>query len=319
MGQDAPSRPVSLIIADTNENYYEIAWNVRLQFIESLISEGETNLHRVIRKLESFERRYRLSVERGSYHALDQGSGGQEYLAEGFSGKAQWVRLESDERFDVLPTGIPSYWRSSHRGKPIAVPAYADYSCIPAKWIVDLCREEFDCIVELGSGLGRNLFEIYYNGGPAKTKYYACEISSSGRRLTETLAALAPELNIVTCTFDHRRPDFSFLEERGKVLFFTCHSIEQVDRIPANYFDLLADAADRVTCIHFEPFGFQISTTDEISKAQERYVRENNWNTNFLEVLNASGKTGKIKVAFMARDIFASDGNTPTSVALWHT
>ena len=111
-----------------------------------------------------------------------------------------------------------------------------------------------------------------------------------------------PELNIVTRTFDHRRPDFSFLEERGKVLFFTCHSIEQVDRIPANYFDLLADAADRVTCIHFEPFGFQISTTDEISKAQERYVRENNWNTNFLEVLNASGKTGKIKVAFTARD-----------------
>ena len=39
MGQDAPSRPVSRIIADTNENYYEIAWNVRLQFIESPISE----------------------------------------------------------------------------------------------------------------------------------------------------------------------------------------------------------------------------------------------------------------------------------------
>ena len=319
MGQHALGHPVSLIIADTNENFYEIAWNVRLQFVASLISEGETNLHRVIRKLESFERRYRLSVERGSLHALDHGSGDQEFLGEGFSGKARWVRHESDGRFDVLPTGVPSYWESSHRGIPVAVPAYADYSCIPAKWVVDLCREEFDCIVELGSGLGRNLFEIYYNGGPAEARYYACEIASSGRRLTETLAALEPKLNIVTCTFDHRRPDFSFLEERGRVLFFTCHSIEQVDRIPENYFDLLADAADRVTCIHFEPFGFQISTASEASKNQERRVREQNWNTNFLQVLKASRKSGKIKIDFMAQDIFTLDDGTPTSVALWHT
>ena len=155
--------------------------------------------------------------------------------------------------------------------------------------------------------------------GRAEARYYACEIASSGRRLTETLAALEPKLNIVTCAFDHRRPDFSFLEERGKVLFFTCHSIEQVDRIPENYFDLLADAADRVTCIHFEPFGFQISTASEVSKNQERRVRKKNWNTNFLQVLKASRKSGKIKLDFMAQDIFTLDGGTPTSVALWHT
>ncbi len=306
VGQNPLPGPDFLVIAETNENFYEIAWNVRKQFVDSLIAEGETNPYRIIKKLESFERRYRLVVDRGAF-------------GEGLSGTARWVPLERDGRFDVLPTGVPSYWESSHRGAPVVVPAYADYASIPAKWVIDFCRDEWDCIVELGSGLGRNLFEIYYNGGPAKTKYYACEIAASGRKITETLAALVPELNIVTCAFDHRHPDFSFLEERGKVLFFTCHSIEQVDRIPARYFDLMADAADRVTCIHFEPFGFQISNAGEISKDQERLVREKNWNTNFLEVLNASRKTGKIKVTFMAQDVFTFDGSTPTSVALWHT
>ena len=319
MGQNPLRGPDSPVIAETNENFYEIAWNVRLQFVDSLIAEGETNPYRIIKKLESFERRSRLIVDRGRYYAQGPDSGDGELLGEGFSGMARWVPLERDGRFDVLPTGVPSYWESSQRGAPVVVPAYADYASIPAKWVIDLCRDEWDCIVELGSGLGRNLFEIYYNGGPAEAKYYACEIAASGRKITETLAALVPELNIVTCAFDHRRPDFSFLEERGRVLFFTCHSIEQVDRIPENYFDLLADAADRVTCIHFEPFGFQISTASEASKNQERRVREQNWNTNFLQVLKASRKSGKIKIDFMAQDIFTLDDGTPTSVALWHT
>lgn len=300
----------------TNENFYEIAWNVRLQFIDSLIAEGETNPYRIIKKMEAWERRHDLLLDKVTTYAPTGDGDRTEISATGYSGDARWIPTKGG-RFDKLPTGIDAFVESSLRGAELVVPAYTDISGIPAKWIVDLWRDDHDCIVELGSGLGRNIFEIYFNGGPAKATYFACEISASGRKVTEKLAALMPELDIRVCPFDHCRPDLSFLRGRGNALMFSCHSIEQVDRLPDDYFGHLAGAAKTVTCAHFEPFGFQISTDSPISKAQENAARSKKWNSNFVHLLEKAHASQTIKVTYLATDLFAMDKTSPTSVAIW--
>ncbi len=316
MGKKTTPKPSATVFEVTNENFYEIAWNVRLQFVESLIAKGETNPYRILKTMESWERRYELVLDKVmNYSPTDDGSRGN-ILAQGYSGNAQWMPRQH-ERFETLPTGVASFWESSLRGAELVVPAYTDMTGIPAKWVVDLCREEHDCIVDLGSGLGRNIFEIYFNGGPTEVTYFAGEFAESGRTVTEKLAALVPELDIRTCPFNHRKPDFSFLKGYRNVLMFSCHSIEQVDIIPDDYFETLASAAENVTCIHFEPFGFQISTGSPISKSQQNLAHDKNWNTNFVEVLEASRVGKKINVVFMATDLFAIDKISPTSVAIW--
>jgi hypothetical protein len=316
MGKKTTKKPSAKMFEVTNENFYEIAWNVRLQVIESLISEGETNPYRIIKKMESWERRYELVLDKVTMYSPTSDGNRGDVLAQGYSGNAHWTPAQH-ERFEALPTGVVSFWESSLRGAELVVPAYTDIAGIPAKWVVDLCREDHDCIVELGSGLGRNIFEIYFNGGPAKATYFAGEFTESGRSVTEKLASLIPELDIRACAFDHRKPDFSFLNGHRSVLMFTCHSIEQVDRIPDDYFETLAGAAENVTCIHFEPFGFQISTNNPISKSQQNLAHDKNWNTNFVEVLEQSRASKKINVVFMATDLFAIDKISPTSVAIW--
>jgi hypothetical protein len=317
MSESASDKPRFPGFECTNENFYEIAWNARLQFIEKLISDGETNPYRIIKIIDSFDIRYELVVMLDQHRAPSADGKGEEVVAERYSGKAQWQPRPPDEGFDVLPTGRPSFWKTGQRGEEIVVPAYADYSVIPSRWLIDLWEEDCDCLVELGSGLGRNLFEVYYGGGPAGIPYYAAEISKSGRRITERLAGLDPALDITSCVFDHTAPDFSFLKGRKSAFMFTCHSIEQVPMVPEDYFDCLASAADKVVCAHFEPFGFQISSVSEVSMMQAKQVEEKNWNRNFLEVLKKANKKGVIKLTYLAQDMFGISDDSPTSIAVW--
>lgn len=90
-----------------------------------------------------------------------------------------------------------------------------------------------------------------------------------------------------------------------------------VDKIPDDYFETLAGAAENVTCIHFEPFGFQVSTNNPISKGQEKFVHDRHWNTNFVQVLEKSRANKMINVEFLATDLFAIDKSSPTSIAIW--
>jgi predicted DNA-binding ArsR family transcriptional regulator len=281
------------------EQYYEEAWNVRKNLAEQFVKLGLTDPFQIVQKINVLEGKYMLE--------RDQKSAKLEFKKKYFPGEKHF-----------FPTGKPLY-SYVHLGEQLfAKPTYSNV----AEFLMDYLDEHFfDAIVELGSGFGENLIELYYRGGPRNIPYYSAESTRSGNSFTEMLVSLNPDLPIKAVHFDYKKPNFSFLKEKENVLFFSSHSIEQVKEIDETLFRLMSESAKRVTCIHFEPFGFQMDTDvdekGEASKLQEHVFKEKHWNMNFAPTLMSCHKKGDLKITFMAKNVMGTQLGNPTSMAIW--
>jgi hypothetical protein len=279
--------------------YYQAAWQLRLKVLEELRQQGETHPLRLVHRLYAHERYHRIVVDE---------DGALRY--------APSDHTENPHKFPVLPTGMPAYRIIPVRDKYEIVPFYQT----PVDFLVDFLKDrKLDAVVELGSGYGRNLVELYYRGGPRGAPYYAGEYTESGTAIARLLAGLDPALPLVPFRFDHNNPDLSAVKERGSVLFFTVHSIEQVHMLRADYFRVLAAHAVHTVGVHFEPFGFQLAQfPGEVTDAQQRLFIQNKWNANVVNVLRDSAKRGEIDLVYLAKNVMDSgDPKNPTSLAVW--
>jgi hypothetical protein len=121
-------------------------------------------------------------------------------------------------------------------------------------------EDQIDCIVELGSGIGRNLIALAYRLDPEQRKrilFYACEFTDSGKEVCLALGEMCDNLHILVEHFDYYEPDFSFLPQKSNVLIFTCHSIEQIPALDRRVLEEMIAATDRCFCYHAEPVGWQ--------------------------------------------------------------
>ncbi len=278
---------------------YDDAWSVRRDFLASTITEGETDPHRLVHRLYAHERfNFMIKDDAGAI------------------GFAPADHANNQHKFPLLPTGVPAFRVVANQDRFALAPFYAH----PMDFLVDYLRQNpVDAVVELGSGYGRNLVELFYRGGPKGVPYYAGELSENGTEMARMLAQKAVSWRLVPFRFDHNRPDLSPVAEKGRVLFFTLHTIEQVAKLREDYFKILADHATQAIGVHFEPFGFQIGQyPGEVNDAQQRLFLRNGWNTNMVEVLKASANRGDIKLTFMAKNMMGSDDpENPTSLAVW--
>jgi hypothetical protein len=116
-------------------------------------------------------------------------------------------------------------------------------------------------IFELGSGWSSNLFQLYIAHGATRSKkliYYGGEYTKEGQLCAKYIASKEPQMNYRAFQFDFRKPNLEFLKrQRGHILIFTSHAIEQVDIINASLFEQLKALPNEVTVIHFEPVGWQ--------------------------------------------------------------
>lgn len=122
-----------------------------------------------------------------------------------------------------------------------------------------LAGHDFDAVVELGSGTGRNLFWLIEKLGSEASRYsfHACEYTAAGRGVTQRLAHVGGVSNLSVHAFDYRTPDLSFLTGKERVLFFSVYSIEQVTEVPAEVVTEMLRRSAQCTCVHFEPVGWQ--------------------------------------------------------------
>ena len=135
--------------------------------------------------------------------------------------------------------------------------------------------------------------------------------------MTGVLASLETSMDIRVKHFDHCNVDLSFLKAEEQIFMFTCHSIEQVEEIPEIYFSELAKTPKKITCVHFEPFGFQMSADNTLSARQKSIFVERKWNTNFFAVLKNASDSGAINLTHVYKDIIPNETFSPTSVAIW--
>jgi len=274
------------------QDSYESLWAMRHQLIKDLMGSGETHPARLHYLLQWFHRFYDPSGP------IDHAN--------------------NRDGFPLLPTGVPAFRTMVVEDQVVVVPFYDN----PNDFLVDLLiKDKPEAVVELGSGYGRNLIELFYRGGPSGIPYYAGEFTESGTAFADTLGSLSADLPIVPFRFDHNDPDLSIVNESSFVVFFTCHSIEQVTKLRPDYFKILADQATRVMGIHFEPFGFQIpGSNTELDNVQKRYFENNNWNMNLYDVLQASAESGEINLKHVSKNsVSSTDRGNPTSLIVWES
>lgn len=276
--------------------YYEGEWVRTREIFDGILARGERSLPRVLSLYDRYRRQTDEVKVHGNFVACD-------------------VRM--------TPFGEPFQKTVSMGENILHLPLQADFLAIVSRWISAFYAPEVDCIVELGSGYGRNLFELYLNGGPHPVKMFAGEITASGRALAAQLKALEPALDITVVPFDYLKPDFSFLGEKRlkSVLFFTRHSIEQVERVPRELFTGMMAVAEKVTCLHFEPFGFQLAhgprPDGSISLEQQKFIQRMHWNVNLAETVRTLADEGKLTLLHTYKNIIGEDPISPTSIMIW--
>ena len=303
------------LVLASNEEMYERLWQARIRFMDKVLDEGEKNLYRALKRFQELDRLYRIIVlQLETEFTTPDGDKRQ------ISTMGDLVQVSEKKLISEKDRKIPFDRKQTvvEFGKKRETFHHLDYQSLVPRWLLDMLDDSYDAIVELGSGYGRNLFEIYYNGGPGSARYFAAEYTESGRAMTERFAALDEGLPLETVFFDHRNPDLSFLAPHDfkKVFLFSCHSIEQVSEIPDSYFPVLAGVAPQVLGVHFEPFGFQVSAETELAKEHREFILDKEYNLNFYERLKQAAD-GVLEIRYMRKDVIAPQLINPTSVAVW--
>lgn len=202
---------------------------------------------------------------------------------------------------------------------------YAMGHISPIRYLAQQIRPNTTGIMELGSGWSSNLFQLYIAHGATKSKkiiYYGGEYTKEGQICGRFISGIEPHMNYRSFSFDYRDPDVTFLKrQKGHILLFTSHSIEQVDAINPVLFSQLKEIANEITVVHFEPVGWQ-RVPDLLNKRENHddaffeaigekavegdieSVADNaawwswrlNYNTNLLRIVNGLEKEGSIRM-----------------------
>ena len=280
------------------QDFYEKAWAFRAKFLESQLESG-ANALQAIKELEKKERGYTLGVN-------------------DTTGEVLYMKKEiSEDEPHIKDTNIALYSKRGFNGNIIILPKHTSYNF--RTLLIDLidATGPYDAIIELGCGYGRNLFEIFYGGGPRDAKYIGGEFTKSGVEIAQKLAKKASKMKTEFFHFNHLEPKLPFKKPFKRAFVFTCHSIEQVMQINENWFDEVVKAGEFVRGAHIEPFGFQLKNSGPLSDMHKDFMIQNSWNINFAEVLRQALERKIIK----DEQIFLEMGVTPDvnvgSLAFW--
>ena len=280
------------------QDFYEKAWAFRAKFLEGQLESG-ANALQAIKELEKKERGYTLGVN-------------------DTTGEVLYMKKEiSDDEPHIKDTNIALYSKRGFNGNIIILPKHTSYNF--RTLLIDLidATGPYDAIIELGCGYGRNLFEIFYGGGPREAKYIGGEFTKSGVEIAQKLAKKAPKMKTEFFHFNHLEPKLPFKKPFKRAFVFTCHSIEQVMQINENWFDEVVKAGEFVRGAHLEPFGFQLKNSGPLSDMHKDFMIQNSWNINFVEVLRQAVERKIVK----DEQIFLEMGVTPDtnvgSLAFW--
>jgi len=98
--------------------------------------------------------------------------------------------------------------------------------------------------------------------------------------------------------------------------------MEQVELLSEKCIPAIAEIATNVTCIHFEPFGYQIAQpVNDVDTAHKKLFHDKGWNKNLLIRLLEAHYAKKIDLSFLGKNIVGSNdqGLNPSSIAIWNS
>ncbi len=247
-------------------------------------------------------------------------------MADGETSLARLLNLSENVRRDRLPWAKGDTERQYFVafGSRVALPfisGFEAFNALIAEVVRKACKPETAALVELGSGIGYNLFRAWLAGAPRDIPYFAFEYTEAGRRCSELLASAEPEMDLRAVPFDYRNPDYSSLPgDAAHLVVFTCQSLEQVPQLPADVFDGLMERAKRITCLHFEPIGWQLSATRDAPKADtssQAYAESHDYNRNAWRIIKGLKAAGKIRITAVEPNLYGFVTDNAVSLISW--
>jgi hypothetical protein len=297
---------------EIRENY-ESGWLQMGRFIQPLIQSGKVDISRLL-------------------HILDQHNDAGPVLGPFQEGFAEQNKVPRDR------DNVPLLQLYVVMGQYALLPrSIRDYMAV-ADMVASEVTADTEFVVELGSGWGRNLFRVYCRLEGKPVKFAACELTDTGRRVTEMVSALDRGMDCTTYAFDFNNPDLSFLEGKPNVVFFTNHSIEQIQDLSSTVFDLMLEKTGRCTCLHFEPVGWQrdgelrqLANGGPEAMSGHEYFIENDkllrnaaawsikrgYNRNLLEVIQGLEQSGRIRTTQLIHDFLGGNPINPSTCIVW--
>jgi hypothetical protein len=194
---------------------------------------------------------------------------------------------------------------------------------------IDAFGPKVERIIELGSGWGKNLFNLFRFGAPLATEFIALELTETGREITRTVAAqAAPTMRLTTRAFDYYEPDFGFLTENKPTAVFTHHSIEQIPEVSPRLIDAILSIPGFTKCVHLEPCGFQIPTNNwlangnaglmqSIDARNKRFAEKRNQNKNLYPLLRQYEQQGRISIHAVCKYFTSHLMENGTTLIVW--
>jgi hypothetical protein len=182
--------------------------------------------------------------------------------------------------------------------------------------VANACTPETDLIVELGAGWARYLLSVWASGGPADATYVAAEYTEAGRRASERLAAIAPELRFTSIPFDYTDPRLEELPAAEEAVIFSVSSVEQVPHLPESLFPALAGLARKVTAIHLEPVGWQLDPSPRAASSRD-YAEHHDYSRDLVERLHAAEAAGVIELDLTLVDAIGTNPQNAVSLVSW--
>jgi hypothetical protein len=204
-------------------------------------------------------------------------------------------------------------------GQELDVPLSVSYGAVRRlvlDTVIAACSERTQLVVELGSGPGWAVLGAWLDGGPQDATYVGAEYTRAGRDAADRLAALAPELDFRSLAFDYHEPDLGPLGHVEEAVVFTAHSIEQIPHVNPALFAAIRGLADRVTCLHFEPVGWQLGEDTGAGTSRE-YAEEHDYTRDLVPRLREEEAAGRISIDTVLPEVVGVNRQNSTTVIGW--
>jgi hypothetical protein len=244
------------------------------------------------------------------------------------AGESDLARLVAAANNAIQPDVVTLLPSASHQstsfGQLVSLPAslaFAGRDAFVAAEVRSACREDTDLIVELGSGWGRNLANVWLSGGPRSARYISGEFTAAGRAAAELMGRACPAFPLSTLPVDfYNLPAESLPRSERHAVVFTHQSIEQIPQLPRAALEVLLTIAPQVSCINMEPIGWQLPNTipgaGNSHAFSQDYSEQHDYNRNLWTTLKAIEADGLISVLSAERDVFGCSGSV-VSIVRW--
>jgi len=203
-----------------------------------------------------------------------------------------------------------------------------------ADLVAGYCNADTKRIIELGSGWGANLFNLWLSGAPRAAAYVAMEYTETGREVTRLLAGTETDLALTIRPFDYHRPDLSEFRTGEKTVVFTSYSIEQITHMSDALFEelLAIPGLDRV--IHVEPISWQLLAESALGPLigwlsylmpprlsleidLRRRSRASGYNRDLVSKLRKLERAGRVRIERIEKNYIGPNPINPATAIIW--